>query len=251
MMWLGFEPLYLGVVARIANHYDNRLMSALENVKYIYYFTDELFDKRLVFWFIEGTDNRWPALQLAVKNFYFSLSSASCPETGFIRDSRFQQKFPHHTNTPCSVYTYRRPWRDMMSKIQKSPWIQPGKKKYFIPRIILNAVRIGWEYSSIVQMIQWIQNVFRIVNSRYLNDYYGSYFRISSHSIATFLIPHFFNMTITWLRYATCAAILVAFLKNMKRTRWLGKASLSVVYLFSCFVVKIEFWKYRFAESQV
>jgi hypothetical protein len=30
-----------------------------------------------------------------------SLSSASCPETGFIRDSRFQQKFPHHTNTPC------------------------------------------------------------------------------------------------------------------------------------------------------
>jgi hypothetical protein len=33
--------------------------------------------------------------------FTFALSSASCPETGFIRDSRFQPKFPHHTNTPC------------------------------------------------------------------------------------------------------------------------------------------------------
>ncbi len=27
--------------------------------------------KKLVFWFIEGTDNRGPALQLAVKNFDF------------------------------------------------------------------------------------------------------------------------------------------------------------------------------------
>jgi hypothetical protein len=42
-----------------------------ENVKYIYYFTDELFYKRYVFWFIEGTDNSRPALQLAVKNFDF------------------------------------------------------------------------------------------------------------------------------------------------------------------------------------
>jgi hypothetical protein len=53
-MYLGFEPFYLGIVARIANHYNNRLISAFENVKYIYYFTDELFYKRLVFWFIEA-----------------------------------------------------------------------------------------------------------------------------------------------------------------------------------------------------
>jgi hypothetical protein len=42
-----------------------------ENVKYIYYFTDELFYKRYLFWFIEGTDNSRPALQFAVKNFDF------------------------------------------------------------------------------------------------------------------------------------------------------------------------------------
>jgi hypothetical protein len=35
-------------------------MSALKKVKYIYYFTDELFYKRYVFWFIEGTDNSRP-----------------------------------------------------------------------------------------------------------------------------------------------------------------------------------------------
>ncbi len=58
MSLLGFEPFYPRIVARDANHYDNRLISSLENVKYIYYFTDELFYKRLVFWFIEGTDNR-------------------------------------------------------------------------------------------------------------------------------------------------------------------------------------------------
>ncbi len=51
---MGFEPFFLRIVARDANRCDNRMMSAIDNVKYIYYFTDELFYKRLVFWFIEG-----------------------------------------------------------------------------------------------------------------------------------------------------------------------------------------------------
>ncbi|EFX61454.1 hypothetical protein DAPPUDRAFT_273338 [Daphnia pulex] len=46
--------------------------------------------KKLVSWFIEGTKEVRPALQLAVKISTFPLSSASCPGTGFIRDSRFQ-----------------------------------------------------------------------------------------------------------------------------------------------------------------
>jgi hypothetical protein len=46
------------VVACYSNHCVNQLMSAPQNVKYIYYLTDELFYKRYVFWFIEGTDNR-------------------------------------------------------------------------------------------------------------------------------------------------------------------------------------------------
>ena len=46
IMYLGFEPFFLRDVARDANQFDNRLMSALENVKYIYYFTYKLFYKR-------------------------------------------------------------------------------------------------------------------------------------------------------------------------------------------------------------
>jgi hypothetical protein len=57
-MLLEFEPFYPGAVARDSNLCDNRLMSTSENVRYMYYFTDELFYKRLVFWFIDGTDNR-------------------------------------------------------------------------------------------------------------------------------------------------------------------------------------------------
>ena len=70
-MNVGIEPYPSRVVAHYSKHCDNRLMSALKKVKYIYYFTDELFYKRYVFWFIEGTNNSRPALQLAVENFYF------------------------------------------------------------------------------------------------------------------------------------------------------------------------------------
>jgi hypothetical protein len=55
---IAIEPLPSRVVARYSYHCDNRLMFAPKNVKYIYYFTDELFYKRYVFWFIEGNDNR-------------------------------------------------------------------------------------------------------------------------------------------------------------------------------------------------
>ena len=54
------------------------------------------------FWFIEGTRELRPDLQLAVKNFAKRHSAPPPgPDTVFIRDGFINNKLPHHIYTPC------------------------------------------------------------------------------------------------------------------------------------------------------
>jgi hypothetical protein len=51
------------------------------------------------FWFIEGTRELRPALQLAVKNLAKRNSAPPPgPETGFIGDGLLNNNLPHHTS---------------------------------------------------------------------------------------------------------------------------------------------------------